>query len=31
MRDLVVWPALHRRAAGRQRDQIVADGGNLLD
>src|SRR6476646_9801887 len=28
-RDLVLGPALHRRAVSRQRDQIVADGGNL--
>ena len=30
-RDFVLWPALHRGAIGLQRDEIVADGGNLLD
>jgi len=30
-RDLGTWPALHRRTVGRQRDQIVADAGDLLD
>jgi len=30
-RDLVLGPALHRRAVSRQRDQIVAGAGNLLD
>ena len=30
-RDLVLWPSLHRRAVSLQRDQIVADAGNLLD
>ena len=30
-RDLGTWPALHRRTVGCERDQIVADGGNLLD
>ena len=30
-RDLVLGPSLHRRPICLQRDQIVADGGNLLD
>ena len=30
-RDFVLWPALYRGAIGLQRDEIVADGGNLLD
>ena len=30
-RDLVLGPALHRRPVRLQRDEVVADGGNLLD
>ena len=30
-RDLGAWPAFHRRAVSLQRDQVVADAGNLLD
>ena len=30
-RDLVLGPSLHRRPICLQRDQIVADAGNLLD
>ena len=30
-RDLVLGPSLHRRPVRLQRDQIVADGGNLFD
>src|SRR4051812_22966349 len=30
-RDLVPRTALHRRPVGRQRDQVIADSGDLLD
>lgn len=30
-RDLLLRPALHRRTIGRQRDEVVTNGGNLLD
>ena len=30
-RDLGTWPALHRRPVSLQRDQIVADAGNLFN